>query len=458
MRGFLKTFLIVIIVAVLAAGSTACFFIFQPKKLESLAFVPPKAQNLRDLVRQAVKRSEQLTIEGVKALEMRDIKGAIQKFDEAVEIFPPSTEAYSYLVKIYLMGGQEDRMFDILEHSGHSYPSFDGIIRMIDNASLLKLPAVEDAQNVYIARFKDNRKMAISFMFDDGEESVYRGILPIFEKYGFRATIPVIGAEVTASPGDPYRGSWSEWKDAANRGFEIASHSMHHRDAKTLTNADFKVEIDDVKAMIEKNVGKPVYTYVFPLDSYTDTIVNYALGAYEAIRVPFYLRKLYPQTTSLVYGGLSFSLETANRIADIGIQRRWWVIAECHGLQQENEKSYKPVTQDFLEGHLTYLKQRPADVWVDTFHNIFQYVSARKTTTVERRDVAPGRADIVLHADVPNKALPVGLTVVLKTNGDAGAVSARADDGEVLRAWPCGTENICVEMNACDRTAHVQWK
>ena len=99
--------------------------------------------------------------------------------------------------------------------------------------------------------------MAISFMFDDGEANVY-GALPTFEKYGYRATIPVVAGFVADTSNDPFWGTWAQWKDAADRGFEIANHSMYHRDSVKLHGSDFDVAIDQAKEIIEKNTGHPV--------------------------------------------------------------------------------------------------------------------------------------------------------------------------------------------------------
>ena len=214
----------------------------------------------------------------------------------------------------------------------------------------------------------------MSFMFDDGEANVYKA-LPTFEKYGYRATIPIVAGYVADTSNDPFWGSWAEWKDAANRGFEIANHSMYHRDSKDLHGTEFDVAIDQAKEIIEKNIGHKVTAYVFPHDSYTNEAVSRALRIHKVIRTKEFLQSYYNRTVDIVIGGPHVSVETANRLVDIGIKRRLWLIAKCHGVAAKRSmRSFKSITPAFLEAHLAYIHSRSDDVWVDTFSNVFEYL------------------------------------------------------------------------------------
>ena len=302
--------------------------------------------------------------------------------------------------------------------------------------------------------------MALSFMFDDGEPSVYTAILPLFEKYGYKASISVIPGQVALMPGNPERGSWSQWKDAATRGFEIANHSMNHRDAQTLKPEDFKLEIDDAKAMIEKNANTKVTSYVFPLDIFVPVVVKHVIRTHPAARDPEYLRSFYDRSLDIMYGGKRFSVGTANRLVDMGISRHLWLIAECHGLDVGDRNSYKPLTADFLDRHLLYVRTHSPDVWVDTFGKIFEYLSLRKGTEVVRKELGDGQAQVIMHNPAV-KELPRPLTVVLKVQGegiDVNFITAQTPDGGSLKAWACGDNSLCVNIPSYDCPVRVAWK
>ena len=310
---------------------------------------------------------------------------------------------------------------------------------------------------MYLANFPENKKMAMSFMFDDGEANVYHA-LPTFEKYGYRATIPVVAGFVADTSNDPFWGSWAEWKDAANRGFEIANHSMYHRDSMKLHGSDFDVAIDQAKDTIEKNIGHKVTAYVFPHDSYTDEAVSRALRVHEVVRTPEFLRSFYNRTVDIVIGGPHVSVETAERLVDIGIKRRLWLIAKCHGVTEKRSmRSFKSITPEFLEAYLSYIHSKSDDIWVDTFSHVFEYLSLRSHTTIETKTFGADSIDFVLKADEPQAQLSEPLTVVIKTEMGEGVRSAKAGDGHALKAWSCAPDKICVDVDAYDKNIHVQW-
>src|SRR5258708_2361897 len=131
----------------------------------------------------------------IEALKKKNMKEAIEDCKISIDIFPIDAKPYILLTKIYLMTGQEQKMYETLSLAGHSYPNFNNIVSIIDDENLDKIPLEEPQDNIFLANFPENKKMAISFMFDDGEANVYKA-LPTFEKYGYRATIPVVAGFV----------------------------------------------------------------------------------------------------------------------------------------------------------------------------------------------------------------------------------------------------------------------
>ena len=360
--------------------------------------------------------SNQMTARALDALKKKNIKEAIEDCKIAIDIFPLNAKPYILLTKFYLMTGQEQKMFETLTLAGHSYPNFNSIVSIIDDEDLDKIPLDQPRDNIFLANFPENKKMAMSFLFDDGEKNVYDTALPIFEKYAFRATIPVVAGMVADNDNDPFWGSWSQWRDAANRGFEIANHSMYHRDSQKLHGSDFDVAIDQAKALIEKNTGQKVTAYIFPHDSYNDEAVSRALREHPAVRSWEWLRSYYNRVVGITYGGPNFSVETADRLVDIGIKRRLWLVANCHGVTTKRGiLSFKSITPDFLETHLAYIHAKSDDVWVDTFSHVFAYLSQRAQTKIEVKDVAVGSAEFILHNGASGTKLSSPLTVVLKT-------------------------------------------
>jgi peptidoglycan/xylan/chitin deacetylase (PgdA/CDA1 family) len=403
--------------------------------------------------------SNEMTARALGALKKKNIKEAIEDCKTAIDIFPLNAKPYILLTKFYLMTGQEQKMFETLTLAGHSYPNFDSIVGIINDGDLEKMPLDAPQDNIFLANFPENKKTAISFIFDDGEKNVYTNAVPVFEKNGFRATFAVIAGMVAATDDDLFWGSWSEWKDAADRGFEIANHSMYHRNASELHGSDFDIAIDQSKALIEKNIGHQVTAYIFPYDGYNDEAVSRALREHKVVRSWELLRACYNRTVGITYGGPNFSVDTANRLVDIGIKRQLWLVANCHGVTTKRGiLSFKSMTPDFLEKHLAYIHDRSNDVWVDTFSNVFAYLSQRAQTTIEIKGFTVGWAEFILHNANAQIKLSCPITVVLKTPQGVKIKSVHTSDDHMLKAWVCAADKLCVDADLYDEDIRVQWE
>ena len=267
----------------------------------------------------------------------------------------------------------------------------------------------------------------------------------------------MVAGFVAQSSSDPFWGSWAEWKDAADRGFEIANHSMFHRDAKNLHGDDFDVSIDQAKEMIENKVNHKVTSFVFPHDSYTDEAVSRALREHEVIRASEFLRSFYNRTVGIVLGGPHVSVETANRLIDIGIKRHLWLVAKCHGVTPKRSmRSFKSITPQFLETHLAYIHSESDVVWVDTFSNIFKYLSQRKHAKIETKLLTTESIDFVLQNNGTPSKLSVPLTVVIKLEAGSHLKSAQGAGNRALKAWSCALDELCVNVDSYDENIHVQ--
>jgi len=393
------------------------------------------------------------TIHAMQLLRKGIYQQGVDELIDAINICPVNTDAYVLLVKAYLLTGQELKALYVIDRAGDSFADLNQIIGDLDDADFNSSPWVEPKEDIYLATFPENKKMVISFMFDDGEKNIYDH-LNIFEKYGFRATISVIAGFIGRAP---QWGTWEEWRDASKRGFGIADHSMHHRSIYNLSDHDLSLEIDQADHLIEKKIGHDVAAFVFPEGQYSDNAVRHAFGVNDFVRTPEFLRSVYNRSLGIVYGGPFFSLKTANRLVDIGIKRRLWIIAKAHGITTKHAPwSYKPIAPSLLDAHLSYIHSKSNDVYVDTFSNIIKYLLSRNKTTIEIKAFSLNSADFVLHGDDTfSKRITPPLTVVLKAPLGAD-VSAQTADGRKLKTWACAIDKVCVDVDVYNENIHVQ--
>src|SRR5579863_9488647 len=108
--------------------------------------------------------SVNMTQRAIAALKKRNIKEAIEDCRTAIDIFPLDAKPYILLTKLYLMTGQEQKMYETLTLAGRSYPNFNNIVSVIDDADLDQIPLDEPQDRVFLANFPENKKMAMSFM------------------------------------------------------------------------------------------------------------------------------------------------------------------------------------------------------------------------------------------------------------------------------------------------------
>jgi peptidoglycan/xylan/chitin deacetylase (PgdA/CDA1 family) len=132
---------------------------------------------------------------------------------------------------------------------------------------------------VYTSLSPSTHKEAI-LIFDDGWKNQL-STLPILNQYCFNATFGIITSKIDT--GSLYLAS-SDIRNLANAGFEIASHSVTHRDLTTLTSAEVTQELVNSKQTLESIIGKTVKTFIYPYCVTTSEINSMTLTYYQAYR------------------------------------------------------------------------------------------------------------------------------------------------------------------------------
>ena len=70
-----------------------------------------------------------------------------------------------------------------------------------------------------VATWHNFSQAAITYSFDDGTPNQIPVAVPLLDKYGFRGTFNLITSWVK---------DWNQWKNVAQKGHEIASHTINH--------------------------------------------------------------------------------------------------------------------------------------------------------------------------------------------------------------------------------------
>ncbi|MCA9409114.1 MAG: polysaccharide deacetylase family protein, partial [Candidatus Omnitrophica bacterium] len=425
----------------------------------SVKKIQSKDINFTELVEELNLVSAPIYKQALEYIRKEELNKAIIALNEIISITPYDPRAYASLSLIYIKAKQFDDFLKILELAGRNQTSYDLIFEKLAAFNLIKEDPQNINQKIFIAPFKNNKKAAISFLFDDGRRSVYTHALPLFDKYNLKATILINPKTTPPEPTSQFDGSWTEWRDATKRGHEIGNHGYSHFDLTKLSEDDLEKEVNVSFSTITEKLGRPPISFAFPFDKFNTKTLAKVLERHIAVRVHDYLTQHYENIFIPSYGGKEFSTDTAQKFVEMAMIKKLWLVAECHEIQIDNIKSYKPMTSDFLETHLAYLKENENNLWIDTFSNIFIYLAQRKAASLTIKEETANTMTFSLKTTIAPKVPQIPLTIVINTAPTMpNAVKAtiketgqlletRIKDGQILLNTPPQKEDILVEWN-----------
>lgn len=131
---------------------------------------------------------------------------------------------------------------------------------------------------------KELPRKPIVLTFDDGYADFHATALPLLERFGFPATVFLTSGWV-ADAGRNAAGRpldrmlcWSQVREAADTGVEIAGHSHSHPQLDQLPDDRLRLELRRNKELLEERVGRPVSTMAYPY-GYSSARVRRAVRA-----------------------------------------------------------------------------------------------------------------------------------------------------------------------------------
>jgi len=448
--------------------------LFPPGQLSAAPDLP--TQSGEEVILQRSRLAEEATRQAVTLFHKGQLSAAEQLSWKALGFAPNHSKAYSLLAQIYFRLKRDDEALKVLEQAGRYGTNMDMIFyTLADLKADLSLVEKDDllSKGVYIAQFKDDKKAAFTFCFDDGPKSVYTQAMPIFEEYGYRATMFINPGVIQDKEGDQWRGSWHDWQDAQARGFEIGNHSMTHPRLVSVSDDDLEKEVNGSYDLIEQKMGATPRSFAFPFDISDKRVLQKVTERHFAIREHAYLSNVYPNVFLAVYGGNQFFIKTGSRIVDLAIMKKLWIVAELHEIQAEplspiapreagyfktGATAFKPLTTDFLREHLKDIQSR-GEVWVDTFNNVYRYFMEKNESKVSWDRVAARSIVFSVNSTLDPKEFDYPLTVVIDTSPDqpVGALAVQSGTEQIFPVR-VGEKKLFVNVAPGTQPVIVQWE
>lgn len=231
----------------------------------------------------------------------------------------------------------------------------------------------------------EGKKAAISLTFDDARLSQVDTGLPIFDRYGVKATFYV-------SP-DKLEQRLEGWKKAVRNGHEIGNHTMTHpctgnypafrwKAIEDMTLDQMALEIDGASQAIEKLLGLKPASFAYPCGqafvgrgknakSYVPLVADRFLTGRkwlsEGANDPAFCD--LAQVLAMESDGKTF--EQIKTLVDLVSEEGRWLILAGHEIGNE---AYQTTLASALESLCRYAKEPANGLWIDTVGNIGCYI------------------------------------------------------------------------------------
>ena len=219
-----------------------------------------------------------------------------------------------------------------------------------------------------ITNWPENKLGAVSLSFDDSLYTHLSLAIPALNARDMKGTFFVITNGV----------DWNSWRNAANMGHEIGSHTISHPHLTTLSLAQVQVELGESKAAIDNQIpSQKVRSFSYPFGEFNDDVELIAQNYYFAARgttcelnqepYDFYnLRACSPDTFDDLYTQ-----------ADAAAAQGKWLVVYFHNLDGTELSGW---FKDDLENYLDYMKAK--NLWPGSFGAIVKYVKERGSATL----------------------------------------------------------------------------
>ena len=233
-----------------------------------------------------------------------------------------------------------------------------------------------------VGTWRGFRTAAVSYTFDDGTANQLPVAIPIFDEFGYRATLFTVTGWVS---------DWTGLQAAAARGHEIASHTVDHVRLGGLSAANEIYQYDASKVAIASKVA---HAQVLPIAYPNCRSGDQALCAQYYVAGRNCTGAIVAPTPSNFFEIGSYicgSRGTVKTIADFTSRFNaaqtagGWLVLLLHGI--DNDGGYSPLSSQVLRESLQYLDGRPNTYWVEAFGSVVRYIKERNDVSVAETSV-----------------------------------------------------------------------
>jgi len=247
--------------------------------------------------------------------------------------------------------------------------------------------AAQDAKDRF--SWPEGKRVAVSLSFDDARPSQIDVGLPLFDKYGVKATFYVNPRSIEKR--------LDGWKKAAASGHEIGNHTSSHpctvnypfsskNALEGYTARRMEAELDGASADIQRLLGIKPATFAYPcgqkfigrgedVESYVPLVARRFLagrgyrdeGANDPAACDL------AQVMGMESDALTF--DQMKSLVDTAAAEAGWLVFAGHEIGQPGRQTTQAAD---LERFLRYARDPASGIWVDTVQAIGNYIRAQR--------------------------------------------------------------------------------
>jgi chitin deacetylase len=267
-----------------------------------------------------------------------------------------------------------------------------------------------DGNSVQIGFWKDFKRSAVSITFDDGNERQFYGAMPIMDSLGIKGTFYVVceGSEVIP---------WDYLNEAAKRGHEIGSHTVHHVVLFNVSDEVAEVEARASKEIILKRIKNQTqpFTFCYP-GGYSDKRSRAIISKYYIAARG--VRNHYNSDTTDVYqlrtqwAGSRTTYKSLNAYLNFVLRNTTWMIEMYHGFDGQ---FWDPIPLELFRKHMIDIAKNSDKLWIAPVRDVVRYRKERQSAVVSFDSITESKITFYLNDTLDDQVfdLPLSLKVLL---------------------------------------------
>lgn len=129
-------------------------------------------------------------------------------------------------------------------------------------------------------KYLNDEALHLLITFDDGDEGIYKYLLPIMQEFSLPACVFLISKYIGKNQswdifGNSRHLNWDEIRALKDQGFEFGSHSVSHCDLTRMKDEGLRFELEESRRIIEKRVGS-CCAITYPYDRVDKRVMDMA--------------------------------------------------------------------------------------------------------------------------------------------------------------------------------------